>query len=477
LTLADAENRALDRNPTLAQVRMGTELADFSLAQSRTAYTPTFSTSFEQRSQTAAGTSQLTGGTQVVTDFTTYATGVSQALPWGGGRLSVDFTNGRTDSSNLFSTFNPIFSSAVSATLTQPLLRGFGIDATRTQIEQAEVNRDTAGVRLTRQEATTLAAVRRAYWDLVYTSDALETARRSEELARRQVEENRLRAALGTLAQIDVLQSQAELATRTQASVQAEGNWRTSMVTLKQLIVSDTRDSIWAADILPVDRLAAAPQLVDADAAIRVALSTRTDIREAESGRALADLALGLARNERLWAVDLVAGYTANGIGGTQVLRDSSDLGGAIVGSVPGGFADALGSLAGFNYPTWRVGVNISVPLGTSRADVAAASARVEQRQADARIQALELQVAADVTRAAERVRSADQQMRTAAVARELAQQRLDAEDARLDAGLSTTFLVLQAQRDLSTAETSELAAARDHRTALVDFELAQVAP
>ena len=97
--------------------------------------------------------------------------------------------------------------------------------------------------------------------------------------------------------------------------------------------------------------------------------------------------------------------------------------------------------------------------------------------QVDSRIQTLELQVAADITRAGERVRSAEQQVQAAVVARELAARRLEAEDARLDVGLSTTFLVLQAQRDLATAETSELRAALDHRLALVDFELAQVAP
>ena len=90
LTLADAEARALGRNPTLAQARLSTELADYGILQSRTAFTLTFSTSFEQRSQTTAGTSQLTGGAQVVTDNTSYQSGVAQLLPWG-GRVSVDF--------------------------------------------------------------------------------------------------------------------------------------------------------------------------------------------------------------------------------------------------------------------------------------------------------------------------------------------------------------------------------------------------
>jgi outer membrane protein len=475
LTIADAEARALGRNPTLAQARLSTELADYSIVQSRTAFTPTFSTSFEQRSQTAAGTSQLTGGAQVVTDNTSYQSGVAQLLPWG-GRVSVDFTSGRNASNNVFSTFNPRFSSSIAAAVTQPLLRGFAIDATRGQIEQAEIGREVAGVRLTRQEATTLAAVRRAYWELVYASDALENARRSEALAERQLDEDRLRVEIGALAEIDTLQSEAEVATRLQASVQAEGAWRTTMVTLKQLIVADTQDPIWEAEVVPVDRPAPGAQPIDVGTAIRSALSNRTDIQEAQHDRDSIDLSLELAQSERLWGVDLVAGYTATGIGGPQLVR-GSNLGGTVVETVPGGYLDALTSVAGLDFPTWSVGLNVSVPLGTSRADADVASARVQQRQVDSRIQTLELQVAADITRAGERVRSAAQQVQAAAVARELSARRLEAEDARLDVGLSTTFLVLQAQRDLAAAETSELRAALDHRVALVDFELAQVAP
>ena len=475
LTLVEAEARALGRSPSLTQARLGIELADFSLLLSHTPFTPIFATSFEQRSQTALGTSQLTGGAEVVTDNTSYQAGVTQLFSWG-SRVSVDFTSARNASTNVFSTFNPRLSSSIEATVTQPLLRGFTIDVTRAQIERAEIGQEVASLQLDRQEAVTVAAVRRAYWELVYASDALENARQSEALAQQQLEENRLRVEIGALAQIDVLQSEAEVATRVQASVQAEGTWRTTMVTLKQLIVADTEDPIWGAEVIAVDRPVPGSQAIDVGAAIQLALSNRTDIQEAERDRESADLSLRLADNERLWAVDLVASYAATGIGGPELVRSSS-LGGTIVETVPGGYMDALASVAGLDYPTWRIGINVSVPLGTSQADATAASARVQQQQVDSRIQELELQVAADITRAGEQVRSAEQQVQAAAVARELAAQWLEAEDACLAVGLSTTFLVLQAQRDLAAAETNELQAALDRQMALVDFELAQVAP
>jgi outer membrane protein len=475
ITLEEAERRALARNPQIAQARLGTEASDYSIAGARAAYTPTFTASIEQRSQTTAATSQLTGGEQVTTDNSIYGSGVSQLLPWGGGSLDVDFSSGRTSTSNLFSTYNPSFSGSVLASYTQPLLRGFRFDTTREQVAQSRIARSIADVRLRQQIATTLADVRRAYWELVYAADAVETARRSQALAERQVEENQLRAEIGTVARIDVLQSEAEAASRRQATVQTEGAWRAAMVTLKELIVADTADPVWLTTLTPVDHPTYGTSGVDLQDAIRTALANRTDLDEARRDRESADLSVRLFGDERKPGVDLVAGYTLNGIGGTQVLRESSALGGTIIGTVPGSYWDALESLV--DYPAWSVGLNVTIPLGTSAADAGYARARVERRQTDTRIQALELQVAADLTRAADQIRTAEQQVQAAVTARQLAEKRLEAEDARLDVGLSTTFLVLQAQRDLATAETTELRALLDYRTALVDFELAQEAP
>lgn len=475
LTLAEAERRAVDRNPQLAEARLQIAAADYQLALQRAAYSPLFSASLVQRSQTSPSTTQLSGGQQLVaTDAASYATGVTQALSWGGGRVAVDFSGTRTGTSNVFATYNPSFSSSATASITQPLLRGLRFDATRAQIVQAGIARRIADVALRQQAATMLATVRRAYWDLVYTADALATARQSEDLAQRQLRDNRLRVELGTVAPIDVLESEAEVASRHQAVTQAEGAWRTAQVTLKQEIVSGTSDPIWESTIAPIDRPTAATRPLDVRQAVANALANRTELAVARQQRESADTEVRLLNEERKPSVDLTASYSLNGIGGTQILRQSGTLGSDIVGTQPGGYLDVLRSLGALDYPTWTVGLNVTLPLGTRAADAAYARGQVERRQVDVRIQALELQVAAQVTRAGEQVRSAEQQIASAEVARQLAERRFQAEEARRAAGLSTTFVVLQAQRDLATAQTNELRAQLDYRRALVDFDLAQ---
>jgi HAE1 family hydrophobic/amphiphilic exporter-1 len=478
ITLDDAERRALDRNPRIAEARLATDAADYAVAESRTAFTPNLSLSMVQRSQTNASTSQLAGGQGAVTNDTlNYTTGISQQLKWGGGRYSVEFNSNRAATSNLFATLNPSFTSGVSASFTQPLLKGFRFDAPRAQVRIADINRSIADVQVRQEAATTLHSVRRAYWELVYAVDALDTARRSEALARRNLEENRLRVQLGTLAPIDVVQSEAEIASRHQSTVQAEGAWRDAQVSLKQLIVKDTSDPVWATTLVPVERPSRQAQAIDLPAAIARAIAGRTDLDIARKQQQSADVSLQLANEERKPGVDLVASYSATGVGGTRVLRSTDALGGTVIGTVPGSYLDALGSLAGLNYPTWSVGVNVSLPLGKKAADAVYARGVVEKRQSDLRIEALQLQVAADVTRSAEAVRTAEEAVQAAGSARQLAQKRLDAETARRDAGLSTTFLVLQAQRDLATAETAELRARLDYRTTLAEFDRVQTAP
>jgi outer membrane protein TolC len=477
LTLAEAERWAVDRNPRLATARLEIDAADYQVALQRAAYSPLFSASILQRSQTSPSTTQLSGGQDLVsTDSASYVTGLTQGLSRGGGRIDVDFSGTRTGTSNVFATYNPSFSSSATASITQPLLRGLRFDATRAQIAQAGIGRRIADVELRQQAATMLATVRRAYWELVYAVDALETALESESLARQQVQDNRVRLELGTVAPIDVLESEAEMAARHRVVTQAEGAWRTAQVALKQEIVSGTSDPVWASTIVPVDRPTAAPRPLDASEAVANALSNRTDLAVMRQQRESSDVDVRLLGEERQPSIDLTVSYGLNGIGGTQILRQSGTLGSEIVGTQPGAYLDVLRSLGALDYPTWTVGLNVTLPIGTRAADAAYARGQVARRQADVRVDALELQVAAQVTRTSEQVRSTEEQMASARVARELAERRLEAEEARRAAGLSTTFAVLQAQRDLATAQTGELRAQLDYRLALVDFDLAQEA-
>ncbi len=305
----------------------------------------------------------------------------------------------------------------------------------------------------------------------MYAIQAVDVARESLSLANKLVEDNQTRVEVGTMAPIDVVQAQSQAATAQQALVQAQATRRTDELALKQLIVGDTSDPIWNATLDPTDRPEFAPETIDVAAAVKKALSQRTDLEIAKKNLASNDVTLKFLHNQVLPQADLVASYGARGLGGTQFLRSGLGSGSTILGTIPGGYGDALSSLGGFNYPTWTVGLSFSYPLGTSTADAAVARARIQVNQTQAQLKAIELQIATDVTNAALQVQSSIEAVQAARAARELAQKQLEAEQSKFDVGMSTNYFVVQAQRDLAAAENSELQAILNYRKALVQLD------
>jgi outer membrane protein len=477
LTLQEATTRALERNLELAVERLNPQTFDLNIARIQAAYRPTATSQFGQRAVVQPPTNQLNGGNIVQNDTTTYNAGIAQSLPWGGGNFLFQFNNNKQVTSNIFANFNPTFTSNFNFQVTQPLLRDFLIDNNRQQLRVTAINRDISEIQLRGTIATTLASVRNTYFELVYSLEAVQVAHGSLALAEKLVEDNQSRVEIGTMAPLDVVQAQAEVATRRQAVAQAEATWRTAELALKRLIVNGTDDPLWRSSINPIDRPVFAPEPLDVEGAVRKALDARTDLEQARRQIESNEFTMRFMRNQTLPDLDLSATYGAQGLGGTQFIRQGSGLGSSVIGQIPGGYADALRTLTGRDYPTWNFQMNLSYPIGASAADANYARARVQLSQSAAQLRALELQAATDVTNAALQVENGLTRYQAALAARELAQTRLEAEQSRFDVGLSTNFFVVQAQRDLATAQNSELRALLDYRRALVDFQRVQEAP
>jgi len=232
LTLDDATARALERNLDLAVERLNPMIQDTNLERIHAAYRPTVTSQIGHLARVQPPTSQLNGGTIVENDTSTYNTGLTQALKWTGGDLAVSFNNNKQVSSATFSNFNPAFNSNFAATLTQPLLRDFRIDGTRLQLKVTVINREISDIQLRGTLATTVANVRNAYWELVFSIQAVDVAKGSLDLADKLVQDNKARVEVGTMAPLDVVQSEAEAATRRQALAQADATMRTAELAL-----------------------------------------------------------------------------------------------------------------------------------------------------------------------------------------------------------------------------------------------------
>ena len=329
LTLDDAIQRALDRNLDIAVDQINPLVVDLTLAQQQAFYRPTLSFNYDTSSVTTPSSTQLDGGVFTVTDQANYNAAVNQPVKWGGGSLNVSFDNNRRESSSFFQSFNPSFRTVFTTQYTQPLLRGFKTDNNRRQIQVTQINRDISDVDLRQTITNTVADVRNAYWELLYTVASVAVQQQALELAEQLVRDNRARVEIGTLAPIDIVQAQSEAAARRQTLAAAQQALRSAELTLKRLIVDGTQDELWTAELNPVDQPQLSQPPVDIEAAIRNALAGRTDLKRAERQQDINELNVSGLRNATLPALDLTGRYQLQGQGGNLLIRGGF-LGGPI---------------------------------------------------------------------------------------------------------------------------------------------------
>jgi outer membrane protein TolC len=485
LTLEDSVKAALDNNLDIAVQRLNPAIQDISYASLAAVYKPTVTSQLSQNSQTNASTSTVAGGgtpgAPIDTTQQTWNAGLTQFVQKGGGNFAVNLNNNRATTASLNTLFNPTYNTLWTAAYTQPLMKGFKTDANRQQLQVSKINRDISDVTLRSSITNTLSNVRNAYWDYVFAVQSVDVAKQSVDLAERLVQDNQTRVQVGTMAPIDVIQAQSQAATARQNLAVAIGTMRTNEIALKRLLVAGTNDPLWNQTIDPVDRPDFAPQAIDIEGSIRRALSERTDLQIAKANLQANNVTLTYLANQLMPQADLVGTYGRLGLGGTQLITTGSGVNQIQTGGIPGGYYDSLSTLLGLpggrldnHYPRWNFTLNFSYPLGLSSAKATVARAKVQLSQDQAQVRQIELQVATDITNAAVNIQSNAERVQAAQSARELAQKQLEAENSKFEVGMSTNFLVVQAQSTLATAQNNELQAILNYRKSLVEIDRLQ---
>jgi len=476
LTLADAVQRAVEHNPDLAIVRLDTESEAARVGESRGAFTPVFSTTAGHSRAVTPPTTALLGDTGVDVRDWFSSTGVRQRVPWGAGTWSISWDTARSTTDNPFTSFDPNLQSGIQLAYSQPLLRDRRIDQSRAQYIIAKRNHDNSELRFQESVVQTVATVKQAYWTLEAAIANVGVQQRSLELAQELARQNRIRVDAGQIPPLDLVQSEAEIAQRRENLIQARTTAEDAEDRLRRLIMDPSDDEFWKAHIDPTEQAPLVQVAPDVDGAVARAVSGRSDLTRAQHDLENAKTNVDLSRNQTLPDIRVETSYRGNGLAGHQLVR-TGDFPGTIIGARDRGFGDALGQAFGTDYPSWSFGVTVSYPLGRSYEEASLARAEVERRQAAERIASLRLETAESVRRAARQVQSTAERVEAARAGATLAEQRYNDEQRRYDVGLSTTFLVTQAQRDLLQAQVNLLQTTLDHQSALVSFEAVQQAP
>jgi len=475
LTVDDAVKMALDQNVDLRADRLDPQISDTRVAAAYGAFKPTIVTSLNSNNQLTPPSNFLIPTAQS-TDVVSSNAGIGQRLPWFGTTYNLSWTTTHTNSNSILNSYNPLLQQGLGISVSQPLIRDLFIDQARQNLAVSRTNRDIADTRLRESLVRTTAAVKSAYWNLVSARATVDARRSALDLAQELSRVNKAKVDVGTSPPLDLVSAQAEVAADQEQLIIAETTVKQAEDRLRVLIFDPTKRENWNTRLDPIDSPPVGTTTVDVESAVTRALAERADLLRARKDIDNTQIGVKYANNQRLPDVRLNGNYQASGLGGTQVLR-TGGFPGTIVG--PGQvtpFGSVLSQLFASDYPTWSVGVSVTYPIGQSSDEANYARAKLELVQSEERLKSAQAKAIQQVRDAAWKIEMNAKRIETTRAARELAEQRLDAERKRFEVGMSTSFLVIQAQRDLAQAKTNEVGAVLSYDLSLVDFEALQEA-
>jgi outer membrane protein len=464
LDLMGAYQLALARNLNLHVGRYDMAIANANVRGSGGIFDPTLWANLNLDS-TASPTSTILEGANVAeSDNMRFGLGVEQLLP-SGTQLGASWSSFRGKTNSTFFFLNPRWDANLNLTLTQPLLNGFGTNATRAQIIIAENLRDQTAVGFEVEIIRLLADVELAYWELVATREAIAVTVQSLELAERLLEETRQRVEVGTSAPIDMVQSEATVATRHQELIYTNNAAANAEDNLKALLGFDLPHE-WQVRVETTDSYNVDPLLPDLGESIETALHKRPAIIQQELEMERLDTNVKVARNRALSRLDLTGSYGWGGLSGTSTIDD--DDGNPV--TIREGWGDAAQQVFEFDFPRWTVGLNFSVPIGNHRAKEQLAATRYQHDRSGAQLAALKQEITRQVRFAVRALEDGAAAIDAAVASSRLAVRNLEAEQTKFNNGLSTNFQVSEIQDALATAQFAEIQARVGYRKAIATY-------
>ena len=504
LTLNEAIALALANNNDIDGSRINVQIAEYELTAARGVYDPVFSTESFYESRVTPTSSTL-GGAQNGSVRQTDATGAARFggfSPFAGGAYQLDFSSTRLTTNNQNATLNPQYPTALTINYTQPLWRGLRFDNNRRQIEIAKKNLSLTDSQFRQRAIEVISQVQQAYWDLAFALRNLQVQIDAVKQARVQLESNQRLVQQGVLAPIDIVAANTQVTTFEQNVYTAQESVTRAENTLKTLILPDRTAQLWSRPLTPVTPVNLEAPRIPLEQAVNGALSNRPELAQLQTSAEINQVDTRFFRDQTKPQIDLVGTYTSVGLsgaptqaatGGTaganaalrarvnelstraglQPLETPTTGGGSVNENLLGGYPKSLSNLLQQDYPTYRVGVRISIPFRNRTAQANLGRSLAEgSRIRNLRAQAEQL-IEADVRNATQSLRSAEARLASAAATRASAEQQFESEQRQFRAGTTTVFLVLQRQTELLAARGRELQAQTDLNKAISEFQRA----
>jgi len=465
LSLQDCIQRALEHNLDLQVERYSPQIANFNLQGAYADYDPTINLGGSHGYSLSGGGYDESGrplpsGSSIDTD--SFYAGLGNTLtPWGmtyglQGRISESYgpiSRSTIDTNGMIQTFTDQYDNtqgSLVATVRQPLLKNFLIDATRLNIRVRRLALQQSELKLRGTVISVATSVELAYYDLIYARESLKVQEKAVELAGQLVRENKKRVEVGTMAPLDEKQAEAQEAGNRADLLQSQRVLAAAENALKRLM-TDRFSELQPVELIPSDKLSPPAQTFDLQLSWTRGLSQRPDLLQAKLDVERAGVELKYYHNQLYPELDLVGTYGHNASG----VRE---------------FYQGFGQLVGGQQPTYTVGAQLSFPLSNTGARSRYRAGKVAKEQVVLAVKKIEQDIMVQIDDAIKLAKASYERMQATRQSREFAQAALDAEQKKLENGKSTSFEVLRLQRDLTTASSEEIRAQTEYKRNLAQL-------
>ena len=453
LTLQETIETVLKNNISISVQSYNSKINEQFIFEKEADFDPTVDFEFTVGEETRQSASTLADSKTRDLDYD-WDFSVSQKFVTGGDyELTMD--NNKNQSSSSRTSLNPIYSSDLALTVTQPLLKDFGIDLNKREIYIAKNDQKISDHQFTEKVIATIAETENIYWDLVFSIEDLKVKETSLQRARDLEKQVKAQVDVGTLAELEILQAKSNVASREERLLNAQNLIDDNGDNLKSILNFSFDSEEGLKEIIPADSPVFEPGAENSlEEALKTALIHRPDLLAKKMELENRNIEAKYNENQTLPTLDLVGSLGLNGLSG-----DSSTKNGSYDSAVSEAFST--------DFRLWQFGINLSYPLGNRAAKSKLATKRLEVAQLLLDIKDLEKTIVVEVREAHRQIKTDIKRVQATRVARKLAEEKLNAEEKKFKVGLSTSFNVLEFQEDLAEEQSNEIKAVIDYNKSL----------
>lgn len=470
---------ALKNNLQIAFESLGPDVSETDISREQSIYDPNVSLQFGKSRRVTQTGNFLSGAGEPsiyqqswdlqVDVMKKFVSGTSAELKWDSSDSTTDF---------LFQALVPEYRSELNLSLTQPLLKDFGIDVGKSMIKIASLNFKISQDQFKNRVIDILHEINRLYWNLYFQMKDYEARQQSLKLAEDLLREFKIKIEAGTLAPIEIYQAEAEVATRKEDLIIAGDLLKDTEDALKTALNFYEKEQYWDLAIVPVDEPRFIAVKEDLMEGLQVAFQHRPDYNQARMDIEAKNIMVKYTKNQVLPRVDLFGTIGTMGLGGRGNPDAFDFIGGGSGVSDPSSFSthwdDVADNMATGDYYNYTIGIKIEFPLGNRFAKSQYSRAKVEALRAATYLKDLENNVINDVRMAIRQVATDFERIQAAKASLKLSVEKLKAEEKKYEVGLATTHDLLEFQEDLARAKSREALALADYEKDLASLARAK---